>query len=144
MVGIVLFDGECNLCSGTMQFIIKRDPNGYFRFGSLQSKTGMMLLKKYRLPENQNSVILLDDGMAFEKSAAVLKICSRLTGLWKLVVIFQIIPKPLRDFVYDVIATNRYRWFGKKISCMLPSAENRSRFLDQQPNQPYDPQGKPK
>ncbi len=131
MEGIVLFDGECNLCSGTVQFIIKRDPKGYFQFASLQSKTGMMLLKKYRLPSSQNSVILLEDGMAFEKSAAVLKICSRLTGLWKLIVIFRIIPKPIRDFVYDVIAKNRYRWFGKKDSCMLPSAENRRRFLEE-------------
>ncbi|XJZ29070.1 thiol-disulfide oxidoreductase DCC family protein [Bacillota bacterium Lsc_1132] len=131
MAGIVLFDGLCNLCSGAVQFIIKRDPGGYFQFASLQSKAGIRFLKQYGIPDNLNSVILIDNGIFFEKSDAALKICLRLKGGWKLVAVFFIIPKPVRDLVYDAIANKRYRLFGKKDSCMLPTAENRKRFLDE-------------
>lgn len=130
MKGIVLFDGVCNLCNGTVQFIIHHDGAGYFQFASLQSIAGARFIKEYGLTPNMNSVILIENGSYYEKSDAALRICRKLEGGWKLLAIFSIIPKPIRDFVYDRIAKNRYRWFGKKDSCMLPNTENHNRFLE--------------
>lgn len=129
MGGIILFDGICNLCNGTVQFIIKHDPNEYFRFASLQSKAGSRLVKEFELQGALNTVILIENGKHFEKSDAVLKIARRLGG-WKLLTLFWILPKPVRDFVYDLIARNRYNWFGKRESCMIPTPENEKRFLN--------------
>ncbi|MCD5324607.1 MULTISPECIES: thiol-disulfide oxidoreductase DCC family protein [Pontibacillus] len=129
MSGIVLFDGECNFCDQSVQFIIKRDPEGYFSFASLQSEIGQELLHKHQIPTHTDSFILIEDNQAYTKSSAALNVCKHLKGAWKGLRIFTLVPKFVRDRVYDVIAKNRYKWFGKKDSCMLPSKEIRKRFL---------------
>lgn len=128
---IILFDGVCNLCNGAVQFIIKRDKKEAFQFTSLQSDTGQAILQHYQLPtQNFDSFLFLENGKLYSQSTAALKITPKLNGLWKLVYVGIIIPKPFRDFIYAWIAKNRYRWFGKKAQCMLPSPELKNRFLD--------------
>ncbi|WP_407407354.1 thiol-disulfide oxidoreductase DCC family protein [Peribacillus sp.] len=127
---VILFDGECNFCDSSVQFIIKRDPKGLFRFASLQSPTGQELQKKYQVPGNIDSIVLLENGKAYYKSTAALRICSHLKGAWKLFYGLVIVPRFIRNTAYDFIAKNRYKWFGKKEeSCMLPSPSIRKRFL---------------
>lgn len=126
---IVLFDGECNLCDFGVQFILKHDPKEIFHFASLQSDVGIVLLEKYNVPKSTDSIILIEDGYFFTESTAALKIARKLTGFWKWLSIAIIVPKPLRDMVYKWIAKNRYKWFGKKQVCLLPTAEQRNRFL---------------
>jgi predicted DCC family thiol-disulfide oxidoreductase YuxK len=127
---IILFDGVCNFCDSSVQFIIKRDPNGNYQFASLQGETGRLLLKEFDLEENLDSIVYIEDDRFYKKSAAALRICKNLEGVWRLFVIFKIIPTPIRDFIYDIVAKNRYKWFGKKDSCMIPSPEIRNRFLE--------------
>ena len=128
-MAIVLFDGECNFCDASVQFILKRDPKGVFKFASLQSEVGQQLLKEYDVPNNMDSIVLIDSDGYYTKSTAALKIARQLTDFWKYVYIFIIVPKFVRDIVYNIIAKNRYKWFGKKEACMLPTAEQRDRFL---------------
>lgn len=130
MKNIILFDGVCNFCSQSVQFIIKRDPTHVFHFASLQSDVGRKLIKEYGLVENINSVVYITGGKAYEKSDAALQICRSLSGLWKIFYIFYIVPKPIRNIVYDYVAKNRYKWFGKTDSCMIPSPDIKSRFLE--------------
>lgn len=129
MLDIILFDGECNLCNYSVQFILKRDKKTRFHFAALQSEVGQKIVSKYRIPENVDSVILVQERQCYYQSSAALRICKHLTGGWKLLYGLIIIPKPLRDYFYGVIAKNRYKWFGKRDSCMLPSPEIRNRFL---------------
>lgn len=129
MKRIILFDGECHFCDSSVQFIIKRDPKGVFYFSSLQSDAGKELLKKYGVSEDVETMFLIDEEKVYDKSSAALRICRHLKGFWKLCYGLIIIPKPIRDVVYDVIAKNRYRWFGKKESCTLPPPSVRKRFL---------------
>lgn len=128
--GIILFDGMCNLCSTSVQFIIKRDQKGYFSFASLQSDQGKELSEQYQIPNNIESIVVIDNGRYYLKSSAALYICKHLDGMWKFFSFFRVVPRPLRDKVYDYIAKNRYRWFGKKDACMIPTPEMRSRFID--------------
>lgn len=130
MKNIILFDGVCNFCSQSVQFIIKRDPSSVFHFASLQSDIGRELINKYGLEENINSVVYISGGKAYKKSDAALQICRRLSGLWKTLYIFYFVPWPIRNMVYDYVAKNRYKWFGKAESCMIPSPDIRSRFLE--------------
>lgn len=127
---IVLFDGVCNLCNNSVQFILKRDPEARYRFCSLQSDIGRELVGKHGLSQDLNSIVLIENDKSYTKSTAALKISRNLKGFWKLLSILLIVPKPLRDFFYDIIAGNRYRWFGKQDSCMLPSPEYKDRFID--------------
>jgi predicted DCC family thiol-disulfide oxidoreductase YuxK len=128
---IALFDGVCNLCSGSVQFILKRDRQGSLRFASLQSGVGQHLLTEHGLdPDALSSVVLIDDGRAWQESAAALRIASHLPGAWKLLRALAVIPRPVRDAVYRWIARNRYRWFGKTETCWLPTPELRRRFLE--------------
>lgn len=129
MNGIILFDGECNFCDQSVQFIIKRDPKGYYKFASLQSDIGQNLLKQFNAPEDMDSFFLIDYNRCYYKSSAALRVCKNLKGLWKIAYPLLLVPKPIRDFFYGIIAKNRYKWFGKKDSCMLPSPEIRNRFL---------------
>ena len=129
MERIILFDGECNFCDHSVQFIIKRDPKGYFKFASQQSDIGKKLLKQSGIPEDGDSFVLIDRGDSYCKSSAALRICRNLQGMWKVFYYLLIVPRPIRDFFYGIIANNRYKWFGKKDSCMLPSPEIRNRFL---------------
>ena len=126
---IILFDGDCNFCDQSVQFIIKRDPQGLFKFASLQSEIGKKLLNKYNTPSDLDSFVLIEGNHCYFKSSAALRICKNLKGVWKLLYVLLVVPKPLRDFFYGIIAENRYKWFGIKESCMLPSPEERKRFL---------------
>ncbi len=127
---VILFDGICNLCNAAVQFVIKRDRKNYFNFASLQSVEGQRLLNKYNLPATDfNSFILIEDDKVFLRSSAALKVTNRLKGLWPLLYGFMIIPKFLRDGVYNIIAKNRYKWFGKQKECMVPTPELQARFL---------------
>lgn len=129
MERIILFDGECHFCDQSVQFIIKRDPKGRFTFASLQSDIGKELLKKFHVPEDMDSLVLIEENKCYVQSTAALRVYKNLKGAWKIAYVFLAVPKPIRDFFYDLIAKNRYRWFGKKESCPLPSPEERKRFL---------------
>ncbi|MDQ0200115.1 thiol-disulfide oxidoreductase DCC family protein [Neobacillus ginsengisoli] len=130
MERIILFDGICNFCNQSVQFILKRDPNGRFKFASLQGEAAKILFKKYDYDKEINSIILIENERIFIKSEAALRVCINLKGPVKLLSIFRIIPRFIRDFFYDIVAENRYKWFGKKESCMLPPPEWKKRFLD--------------
>jgi predicted DCC family thiol-disulfide oxidoreductase YuxK len=128
---IILFDGVCNFCNGTVNFLLKRDKQQAFLFAPLQSARGQQLLEEYGLPkENNASFILIDEGKVYQKSSAALRLTKRLPWYWKVFQVFYIIPPFIRNALYDLIARNRYKWFGKKEECMVPTAEQRSRFLD--------------
>lgn len=126
---VVLFDGECNFCDQSVQFIIKRDPRASIKFASLQSDIGKELLKKHNVVNDIDSFVLIEDKNCYFKSSAALRVCKNLKGGWKILYVLLVVPKPIRDFFYGIIAKNRYKWFGKKDSCMLPSPEERKRFL---------------
>ncbi|WP_407269109.1 thiol-disulfide oxidoreductase DCC family protein [Radiobacillus sp. PE A8.2] len=126
---IILFDGECNFCDSSVQFIIKRDPKGYFKFASLQSDIGQQLLKEHKVDADINSFVLVDDDSCYFRSSAALRVCRRLKAPWKIFSTLIIVPRPIRDYFYNIIANNRYKWFGKKDSCTLPPPEIRKRFL---------------
>lgn len=128
---IVLFDGVCNLCNRWVRHIIRHDPRGRFRLASLQSDAGRALQQEYGIdPEGLDTVVLIDKGRVYTKSDAALRIARRLTGpscyWWPA----RHIPRPLRDAAYDLIARNRYRWFGQRDECMVPRPGDRERFLD--------------
>lgn len=127
---LLLFDGICNLCSSAVQFIIQRDPARRFRFASLQSKTGSQMLQKFGLPQELNTLVLIEGDRVYTKSSAVLKIASQLRQPWPWLKVLWIIPRFIRDFGYMWISRNRYRWFGKKQQCMVPTPENKERFID--------------
>lgn len=129
---IILFDGVCNLCNRSIQFIIKRDKKDEFRFTTLQGDLGRQLLQERNIDTAKvDSIILIEPGVAFyTKSTAALKIGDSFGGLWKIVNVLNLIPRQLRDIVYDWIARNRYRWYGKKDACMVPTPELRAKFLD--------------
>jgi predicted DCC family thiol-disulfide oxidoreductase YuxK len=127
---ILLFDGECNLCNHAVQFVIPRDPRDYYRFAALQSEAGKQILKQYQLsPTEMNTVILIQNGKLYTKSSAALKLARNLNRLWPLVYLLIIIPSFLRDPVYDWIARNRYKWFGRREFCIMPTPEMKSKFL---------------
>ncbi|MDQ0970914.1 putative DCC family thiol-disulfide oxidoreductase YuxK [Neobacillus niacini] len=130
MGAIILFDGVCNFCNSSVQFIIKRDPTGYFKFASLQSETGQQQLEKYGVSKEIDSLIVIEKQSVYIKSSAALQISRKLTGFWRFFSILRVFPPVFRDYLYDLVAKNRYNWFGKRDSCMLPTAEMKKRFLD--------------
>jgi len=128
---ILIFDGVCNLCQSSVNFVIRHDKNGRFQFTSAQSQTGIALQKQHHLNAlDSASMVLIKDGIAYIKSDAAIEIAKHLDGGWKLLAIVKILPKAVRDWGYQKIAANRYNWFGKKDSCMIPSPAIRSRFLE--------------
>ncbi len=130
MKRIVLFDGVCNFCDSSVQFIIKRDPAAHFLFTSLQSDKGMELVKQYAIPADVDSLVLIENGKVFTKSSAALRIAKKLDGLWHLFFLLILVPRKIRDIFYDYFAKNRYKWFGKKEdACTLPSPDIRKRFI---------------
>jgi predicted DCC family thiol-disulfide oxidoreductase YuxK len=130
MSGIVLFDGVCNFCNSSVNFIIERDAENYFKFAPLQSESGIELLEKYNIDKAEtDSVILIENKKAYMHSTAALKIAKHLDGAWSWLYAFIIVPKFLRDFAYKTFAKNRYRFFGKTEACMMPTPEIRERFL---------------
>lgn len=127
---VVLFDGICNFCSSSVLFIIKRDPEGYFRFAALQTETGSMLMKKYNITSvKMDSIILIENNKVYYRSSAALRIASKLKGGWKLFYAFIIIPPFIRNFFYDIVARNRYRWFGKRDYCFIPEPNMKERYI---------------
>ena len=129
---IILFDGVCNLCNDSVQFIIERDKSDVFRFASLQSEVGQKLTTERGIdPEAMDSIILIEPGIAYyEKSTAALEISKHLTGGYSLLRYFSFLPEGFRNGVYDIIAKNRYKWFGKKDECMIPTPELKAKFLE--------------
>ena len=128
---VLLFDGVCNLCNNWVQLVIKNDPNAQFRFAALQSEVGQQLLKQHNLPQQEfTSLVLLDKGRVYTRSSAALRIARKLSGAWPLLYAFMALPASMRDGVYNLVAQNRYRWFGKQESCMLPTPELKARFLE--------------
>ena len=127
---IVLFDGVCNLCNGAVDFIIDRDPQARFRFAALQSEAARPLLERCGLPaEFLGNIVLVEDGACYLRSTAALRIARRLATPWPLLYALVLVPRPLRDALYDWLARNRYRWFGKRESCRMPPPELEARFL---------------
>lgn len=127
---VIFFDGVCNLCNASVNFIIKRDRKAHFKFSSLQSDYAKEILPEELVRSNKLPSLILHDQSLKIKSTAALTIARSLNGLWPLLYIFIIIPPFIRHFFYDIIATNRYRWFGKKDECMIPTPELRDRFID--------------
>lgn len=130
MSAIVLFDGVCNFCDSSVNFVIRHDKAGYFKFAPLQSEIGQKLLEEHNLDKTEtDSVVVIEDNKAFTHSTAALKLAKGLGGIWSLGYVFIIIPKFIRDYFYRLFAKNRYRLFGKKDACMMPTPEIRARFL---------------
>lgn len=127
---VILFDGVCNLCNAAVKYVIRHDRKGLFRFASLQGETGQKLLAKYALKQSDfNSFVLIDQDRAFTKSTAAIRAARKLSGIAKILGGFIFVPTFIRDGIYGWIAKNRYRWFGKKETCMIPTPELASRFL---------------
>lgn len=130
MSAIVLFDGVCNFCNGSVNFIIEHDKANYFKFAPLQSEIGQNLLEKHGIDKNEiDSVILIEDEMSYMYSTAALRIARKLDGIWSSFYIFRFVPSFIRDFAYKLFAKYRYKLFGKQDACMLPTPEIRARFL---------------
>lgn len=126
---IIFFDGVCNLCNFFVDFVVKRDAEGKFQFAPLQGETARRTLPATSR-EGLRSVVLWNQGQHFERSDAALMVLQQLGALWGTVKILWVFPRPLRDFVYRVIARSRYQFFGKRETCRLPTPEERARFLD--------------
>ncbi|POY40647.1 thiol-disulfide oxidoreductase [Flavobacterium alvei] len=128
---IILFDGVCNLCNSAVQFVIRHDKKDVFRFVALQSELGQDILNHIGInPKNIDSIILYEPGIAYYyKSQAAIEIARNLGGFWHFGTIFRIIPTPIANQLYDYVAKNRYKWYGKKESCMMPTPELKSKFL---------------
>ncbi|MDN5215372.1 thiol-disulfide oxidoreductase DCC family protein [Fulvivirgaceae bacterium BMA12] len=128
---VLLFDGVCNLCNGVVQFVIKRDPDAKFSFTSLQSNMGQRLLQKFQLPTSDfESFVLVEGDRYYRKSTAALRLFSKLGGGWRLLYVFMIVPVPIRDFFYSLVANNRYKIFGRTDECWIPTPELKARFLE--------------
>jgi predicted DCC family thiol-disulfide oxidoreductase YuxK len=131
LASVILFDGVCNLCSGSVQFIIARDPAAHFRFAALQSPAAARLLATTIAPASRpDSIALVDRSRVFTRSTAILRIARGLRFPWSLAYAFVVVPRPIRDWVYDVVARHRYRWFGRREACMVPTPELLARFLE--------------
>ena len=127
---IILYDGYCALCDASVQFVLKHEKEEYFYFAPLQSKLGQQLLKKYGIDTSRtDSIILIEHNQAYEQSTAALKVAGKLRFPTSSLKHFIFIPKPIRDFFYRLISTNRYKFFPKKSECILPEQKHRSRFL---------------
>jgi predicted DCC family thiol-disulfide oxidoreductase YuxK len=127
---VILFDGVCNLCNASVQFVLLRDKKDYFQFASLQSDYGQQLLQKHNLPtQNFDSFVLVENNVVYSQSTAALRVAKYLSGAWKLMYAFIIVPSFLRNIVYNFIGKNRYKWFGKQEECMMPKPEWKQKFL---------------
>jgi len=131
---LILFDGDCNLCNGCVQFVIKRDRKARYRFASLQSEVGRAVLEtalgRDGMATLPDSIVLVQRSKVQVKSAAALAIARGIRWPWPLLAVFWVVPYPIRDFIYDWVARNRLRWFGKRDACWIPTPQLRARFLD--------------
>ncbi len=131
---LILFDGECHLCNASVQFVLRRDPGKRFRFAPLQSAIGRKVQSRFPATSAAlNSILLVEGNHVYSQSTAALRIARRLNKLWPLAYVFILIPRPMRDWIYRIIANNRYRWFGKRTTCWLPTDEFKERFLSDEP-----------
>jgi predicted DCC family thiol-disulfide oxidoreductase YuxK len=129
---VIVFDGICNFCNAGINFIIIQDKKKVFRFAALQSEAGQRLLEEYGLAkEGFASFLLIENGRIYQKSTAGLKVCNKLPWYWKWTQLGWLAPKFIRDAIYDLIARNRYKWFGRKDQCMIPSPGIKNRFLSE-------------
>jgi predicted DCC family thiol-disulfide oxidoreductase YuxK len=126
---IILFDGVCNLCNGTVDFLLKHDSKKQFRFASIQSEAAQLLFRKFQIPAETDSVILIKSNKVYFESDSAIEIAGMLSFPWKMVAVFRIIPKKMRDNIYRRIAKNRYRWFGKRDICRIPAPMEKDSFI---------------
>ena len=127
---VLLFDGVCNLCNASVQWVLIHDRRGQFRFAALQSALGREILERHGIDSRHfDTVVLADADRIFLRSDAPLEIVRRIGGFWRLLYFFKIVPRPIRDAIYNFVARNRYRWFGREEACMLPRPEWKERFL---------------
>jgi predicted DCC family thiol-disulfide oxidoreductase YuxK len=127
---IVLFDGVCNFCDSSVNFVIPRDKKKYFRFSPIQSTTGQKLIGQYHLENIRlQSLILIENNKAYTYSTAILRMTRKMSGLWPMAYALIIIPALIRDSIYKIIARNRYKWFGKKSECVIPADDVRERYI---------------
>ncbi len=128
---IILFDGVCNFCNRSVQYVARHDPDSYFKFAWLQSETGKQLLNQYGLTENDlDTFVLIENSKAFTRSTAALKVAKKLKGAIRLLYGFIIVPLFIRDMIYRIIAKKRYKWFGKNEACVVPTALLKDRFIN--------------
>lgn len=128
---VILFDGVCNFCNSAVNFVIKRGKKGIIKFAPLQSDEAVKLLAQYNLPaQGMQTFVFIENNQSFTRSTAALRVCRYLYFLWQLMYGFIIVPRFIRDGIYDWIAKNRYKWFGQKSKCLIPTPEVRSRFLN--------------
>lgn len=130
MTALVIFDGVCNFCVGSVNFILRYEAKPDLQFAAVQSNTGSRMLHELGFdPANAETFVLIEDGKAYLRSTAALRVARHLRWPWRALVVLRIIPRPLRDWAYRLVATHRYRWFGRKDSCMIPTPEVRRRFV---------------
>ncbi len=130
MSATILFDGVCNFCNSSVNYVIARDPDGYFKFAALQSEAGERLTREHGIDTaNVDSVVLIENGRSYVRSAAALRVAKKLGFPVALLYAFIIIPRPIRDLLYDAFAKRRYKFFGERDACMMPTPEIRARFL---------------
>jgi len=128
---IILFDGVCNFCNSAVNFTLKRNTKANIFFAPMQTEAGQKLLQQYNLPaDDMQSFIFIENGVVYKQSTAALKVCRHLRGVWPLCYGLIIVPKFIRDGIYNWIAKNRYKWFGVRQACMIPAPEVRARFLN--------------
>jgi predicted DCC family thiol-disulfide oxidoreductase YuxK len=129
---VVIFDGVCNLCAHSVKFILDHESEPKLRFVPLQSTAGSRMMRELGFsPEDAKTFVLLADGRPHVKSDAAIRVARYLRGAWKMLALIRVVPRPIRDWGYDIVARNRYRWFGRTESCMVPTPELRARFIDQ-------------
>lgn len=128
---VILFDGQCNLCNGSVQFVLEHERRAQYRFASLQSAASQTLLNEHGLSRDGfDSFVLIQNGRAHTKSGAALRVARQLRGLWPLLSVFLVIPRGLRDAVYDFVGAHRYQWFGEANTCWAKTTQWRTRFID--------------
>ena len=129
---VVVFDGVCNLCAHSVRFILAHEREPVLRFTPLQSRAGAQLMRQHGFdPEDAKTFVLIADGQAHVKSDAAIRVASYLRGVGRLLALLRIVPRPLRNWAYDTVARNRYRWFGRLDACMVPTPELRARFFEE-------------
>ena len=129
---LVIFDGVCNLCTHSVHFILEHEKEPLFQFAPVQSATGSRLMRELGLdPDDAETFVFIADGRAFLRSDAAIRIAPHLRGAWRWLGAVKIVPRPLRDWLYDLVARNRYRWFGRTDTCMVPTKDIRARFIDE-------------
>lgn len=128
----MLFDGVCRLCTGSVAFVLRHEQGRVLRFAPMQSQAGMRLMREFGIdPAQTRTFVVIADGRAYVRSDAAIRVARFLRGPWKLLGVVRIVPRPIRDWAYDVVARNRYRWFGRYEACMVPAPELRERFIDE-------------